>query len=41
VVDLKQGQLLGSVAVGKRPYAVALAKGRGFTTDQYGDGFGL
>jgi YVTN family beta-propeller protein len=36
VVDLKAGRLLGIVPVGKRPYAVALAKGRGFSTDQYG-----
>jgi YVTN family beta-propeller protein len=36
VVDLKEGKLLGNVAAGKRPYAVALAKGRGFATDQYG-----
>ena len=36
VVDLAGEKLLGSVAVGKRPYAVALAKGRGFSTDQYG-----
>jgi YVTN family beta-propeller protein len=36
VIDLAAGTLLGTVAVGKRPYAVALAKGRGFSTDQYG-----
>ncbi|MCL2452519.1 MAG: YncE family protein, partial [Alphaproteobacteria bacterium] len=37
VVDLKQASLIGNVVSGKRPYAVALAKGHGFTTDQYGD----
>jgi YVTN family beta-propeller protein len=36
VVDLAAKTLLGTVAVGKRPYAVALAKGRGFSADQYG-----
>jgi YVTN family beta-propeller protein len=36
VVDLAGEKLLGSVAVGKRPYAVALAKERGSSTDQYG-----
>jgi YVTN family beta-propeller protein len=36
VVDLKEAKLLGTVAVGMRPYAIALAKGRGFSTDQYG-----
>jgi YVTN family beta-propeller protein len=34
--NLKEAKLLGRVAIGKRPYAVALAKGRGFSTDQYG-----
>ena len=36
VVDLAAAKLIGTVALGKRPYAVALAKGRGFSTDQYG-----
>ena len=36
VVDLAAKTLLSTVAVGKRPYAVALAKGRGFSTDQGG-----
>jgi YVTN family beta-propeller protein len=36
VTDLAAGTLLGTVAVGKRPYAVALPRRRGFSTDQYG-----
>ena len=35
VVDLQTRKLVGTIAVGKRPYAIALAKGRGFTSDQY------
>ncbi len=30
------GALVATVPVGKRPYAVALAQGKGFVTDQYG-----
>jgi YVTN family beta-propeller protein len=30
------GSLVATVPVGKRPYAVALAQGKGFVTDQYG-----
>ncbi len=42
VVDLRspplqgEGSLVAAVPVGKRPYAVALARGKGFVTDQYG-----
>ena len=35
VVDLVARKQVGSVAVGKRPYVVALAGGKGFVTDQY------
>jgi YVTN family beta-propeller protein len=36
VVDLKTQKLVGAAPAGKRPYVVALADGRGFTSDQYG-----
>jgi len=36
VVDLATQRLIGTAPVGKRPYVVALANGRGFTSDQYG-----
>lgn len=37
VVDLESGTVIGSVPTGERPYAVALAKGKGFATDQYAE----
>ena len=37
VIDIAARSLIGTVKVGKRPYAVALAGGRGFVTDQYAD----
>jgi YVTN family beta-propeller protein len=36
VIDLAAGKVVGTVKVGRRPYAVALAAGKGFVTDQYG-----
>jgi len=36
VIDIAAGSEIGRVPVGMRPYAVALAQGRGFVTDQYG-----
>jgi YVTN family beta-propeller protein len=35
VIDLETRKAVGSVPTGDRPYAVALAKGKGFATDQY------
>ncbi len=35
VVDIAARKAIGRVPVGRRPYAVALAAGRGFVTDQY------
>jgi YVTN family beta-propeller protein len=35
VVDLAARKQIATVPVGKRPYVIALAKGRGFVTDQY------
>jgi YVTN family beta-propeller protein len=37
VIDLETRTVVGKVKVGKRPYAVALAKGLAFVTDQYED----
>ncbi len=37
VIDIESRTVVGTVKVGKRPYAVALAKGRAFVTDQYED----
>ncbi|MDA9464949.1 YVTN family beta-propeller repeat protein [Bradyrhizobium sp. CCBAU 53415] len=36
VIDIAEGREVARVPVGMRPYAVALAQGRGFVTDQYG-----
>ncbi|MHC2666973.1 YVTN family beta-propeller protein [Bradyrhizobium diazoefficiens] len=36
MIDIATGSEIGRVPVGMRPYAVALAQGRGFVTDQYG-----
>jgi YVTN family beta-propeller protein len=35
VIDIAESREIGRVKVGLRPYAVALARGRGFVTDQY------
>ena len=35
VIDILTAREIGRVHVGLRPYAVALAQGRGFVTDQY------
>lgn len=35
VIDLAEGREIGRVKTGERPYVVALARGRGFVTDQY------
>ena len=35
IVDIAGRRQVGRVAVGKRPYVVALAGGKGFVTDQY------
>jgi YVTN family beta-propeller protein len=35
VIDLADNSEIGRVKTGLRPYAVALARGRGFVTDQY------
>ena len=35
VIDIATAREIGRVHVGLRPYAVALAQGRGFVTDQY------
>jgi YVTN family beta-propeller protein len=35
VIDIAEAREIGRVKVGLRPYAVALAQGRGFVTDQY------
>jgi YVTN family beta-propeller protein len=36
VIDIAGRKVVGHVQTGRRPYAVALANGRGFSTDQYG-----
>ncbi len=36
VIDLSARRVVGHVMVGERPYAVALAAGKGFVSDQYG-----
>ena len=36
VIEIATRKVVGRVAAGRRPYAVALAQGRGFVTDQYG-----
>jgi YVTN family beta-propeller protein len=36
VIDIAARQVVGTIKVGKRLYAVALAGERGFVTDQYG-----
>lgn len=36
MIDIAGAREVGRIAVGMRPYAVALAQGRGFVTDQYG-----
>jgi YVTN family beta-propeller protein len=36
VIDIGARKVIGTVPTGRRPYAVALADGRGFSTDQYG-----
>src|SRR5204862_6631805 len=36
VIDIAENREIGRVKTGLRPYAVALAQGRGFVTDQYG-----
>jgi YVTN family beta-propeller protein len=36
VIDIAGRRVIGHVATGRRPYAVALADGRGFSTNQYG-----
>ena len=36
VIDIAARKAVGKVPTGRRPYAVALARGRGFVTDQYG-----
>jgi len=35
VIDVAHASVIGSVRVGERPYAVALANGRAFVSDQY------
>jgi YVTN family beta-propeller protein len=35
VIDIADSREIGRVKTGLRPYAVALAQGRGFVTDQY------
>ena len=35
IIDLASRRVVATVKVGARPYAVALAKGRAFVTDQY------
>ena len=35
VIDLAARREIARVPVGKRPYAIALAQGKGFVTDQY------
>ena len=35
MIDIASAREIGRVHVGLRPYAVALAQGRGFVTDQY------
>ena len=35
VIDIASHKAVRTIAVGKRPYAVALTAGRGFVTDQY------
>lgn len=37
VIDLARRAVIGSIPTGDRPYAVALARGKGFATDQYGE----
>lgn len=37
VIDIAEGRVIGSVPTGERPYAVGLAQGKGFATDQYAD----
>ena len=37
VIDVVAGRETGRVKTGERPYVVALANGRGFVTDQYGN----
>ena len=37
VVDLATRQTIATIPVGKRPYSVALAQGRGFVADQSGE----
>jgi len=37
VIDILNGAVIGSIPTGERPYAVGLAQGKGFATDQYGD----
>ena len=32
----RDAKLIGTAPVGKRPYVIALANGRGFSSDQYG-----
>ncbi len=36
VIDIAERKVIGRIATGRRPYAVALARGKGFVTDQYG-----
>jgi YVTN family beta-propeller protein len=35
VIDIAARKVVGSVKVGRGPYAVALSKGKGFVTDQF------
>src|SRR5690606_36406405 len=35
VIDIAEGGVVGTIKVGRRPYAVALAGGRAFVSDQY------
>ena len=37
VIDIAARRVAATVKVGKRPYCVALAQGRGFVTDQYAE----
>jgi len=37
VIDLVSRKLIATVPVGRRPYAVALAGGKAFVTDQYAE----
>ena len=35
IIDLSDGKAIANVKVGRRPYAVGLAQGKAFVTDQY------